>query len=139
MKTIHIRTKVESDTFHLPELRGLIGRRSRSSSGRQVAGRSETSSTPNLPGPPDEGHAARRRRFRRVAGRPRGFEAYWPHLEHLIARDSPVAARGRASAAPQAPRTREEGGTTFDGPTRAAGDRSGRERSGAMILVDTAS
>jgi hypothetical protein len=26
MKTIHVRTKVESDTLHLPELRELIGK-----------------------------------------------------------------------------------------------------------------
>lgn len=117
MKTIRIRTKVESDTLHLPELRDLIGK-SVEIIVREEAPAVRDQFYAELARVPDteEAFDAQQATYRQWRADPR-FEAYWPTLDHLLARDFASARRQaeRWAAAEQAVRElREEGSYDFD-------------------------
>ncbi|HET6572833.1 MAG TPA: hypothetical protein VFG68_04465 [Fimbriiglobus sp.] len=95
MNAIHIHKTLDSDTLHLPELRPLIGRRV------EIVVREEQPAAEvrdqfyaELARAPEtaEAFAAQQATYRRWRADPR-FEAYWPTLDHLLARDFASARR----------------------------------------------
>jgi len=87
MNTIRIRKTIDSDTLHLPELRPLIGRtveiviEEKADTPRDQF-YAEASRFPET----EAEFEAQKETFRRWRADPR-FEAHWPLLDRLIARD----------------------------------------------------
>jgi hypothetical protein len=113
MKTIHIRTKLESDTLHLPELRDLIGRSVEIIVREEVPAvrdefYAELASSPDT----DESFAARQETLRRWRADPR-FAVYWPQIDYLLTRDLDHY-RKWAAAHEAVRQLREEGGFDYD-------------------------
>jgi hypothetical protein len=98
MKTIHMRTKVESDTLVLPELADLIGKPVEVfivelAPADRLEVFAEALHTPNSP----EEHAAQQTKFRAWRNDPR-FEHLWDMIDRWL--DPPVlpATNGAATA-----------------------------------------
>lgn len=115
MNDIHIHTTLKSDTLHLPELRPLVGRAVEiivredvPTEDVRAAFYAELGRLPDTP----EDFAAQAETFKSWRADPR-FRAYWPTLDHALARDfdtvrqlaKSVAAREEALRV-----IREEGG-----------------------------
>ena len=86
MNAIRIRTLLSSDTLHLPELKPLIGKPVEIIVREEPPARAEfyaeLANTPET----EEAFAAQQTTFRRWRADPQ-FAAYWPTLDHLLARD----------------------------------------------------
>jgi hypothetical protein len=111
MKVIHVRTKVESDTLHLPELRELIGRpvevlvvELAPATREEVF--CEALYTPESP----EGRAAQQAKFRTWRADPR-YEHLWPMLDRLIDTLAAPVANGTPADAPLARPVQTSAGT----------------------------
>lgn len=98
MKTIHVRTRIDSDTLHLPELRDLIGKpvevfivELQPVDRAEVF--AEASHTPDTPAEA----AAQQAKFRAWMHDPR-YEHLWPMIEKLIDPNPPATGNGTATA-----------------------------------------
>ena len=94
MEPIHIRTKVESETLHLPQLKPLIG------GAVEIfvvelapANREEVFAEAVHVPDTTEGRAAQQAIFREWRTDPR-FEHLWPMIERLIAADAAPSVNG---------------------------------------------
>jgi uncharacterized protein (DUF58 family) len=97
MKTIHVRTKVESDTLQLPELRDLIGKPVEVLIVELApATRDEVFSEALYTPESAEERAAQQAKFRAWRADPQ-YEHLWPMIDRLI--DAPAA-----NGTPAAPR-----------------------------------
>jgi hypothetical protein len=89
MNPIRIRTTVTSDTLHLPEIQPFVGRAVEITVREDVPAddvRAEFYAELGRIPETREAFAAQTERFRVWRADPR-FEAYWPALDHLVARD----------------------------------------------------
>jgi hypothetical protein len=103
MQAIHLRTKIDSDTLHLPELRGLIGKPVEILIVELApASRQEFFlEAVHVPETPEE-RAAQRAKFRAWRQDAR-FERFWPSLDRYLAEDAePEAHSDGATESPAA-------------------------------------
>ncbi len=102
MQAIHLRTKIDSETLHLPELRDLIGKPVEilivelAPASRQEFFQEAV----HVPETPEE-RAAQRARFRAWRQDPR-FERFWPSLDRYLAEEAEQEAPGGATREPAA-------------------------------------
>jgi hypothetical protein len=96
MQAIHVRTKIDSETLHLPELRGLIGKPVEILIVELApASREEFfAEAAHLPDKPEE-RAAQAAKFRAWRQDAR-FERFWPAIDRYLAADAdqPVKTNG---------------------------------------------
>lgn len=85
MQAIHIRTKVDSETLHLPELRALIGKPVEIVIVELAPATREEffHEAVHMPDTPEE-RAAQQAKFRAWRQDPR-FERFWPSLDRYLA------------------------------------------------------
>jgi hypothetical protein len=99
MEPIRIRTKVESETLHLPQLKALIGKRVEIFV-IELAPASREEVFAEAVHVPDtaEGRAAQQAKFREWRADPR-FEHFWPMIERLVEVEAAPAVNGAGAAA----------------------------------------
>ena len=100
MEPIRIRTKVESDTLHLPQLQPLIGRTVDITIAASPAPAVMEAFYEAVGRIPETEADWQNRRETLAAWRadPR-FEPYWPVIDHMLTTDFASAQRGRAAEA----------------------------------------
>lgn len=102
MQAIHVRTKIDSETLHLPELRALIGKPVEIMIVELApASREEFfAETVHVPDTPQE-RAAQQAKFRAWRQDPR-FERFWPSLDHYLREDAQAQERSGKAEEPAA-------------------------------------
>jgi len=101
MEPIHIRTKIESETLRLPQLKSLIGKVVEVLVVEIIpATREEVFAEAVHVPETQEGRTAQQARFREWRADPR-FERFWPMIDRLIEADETPAGNG-AAASPRA-------------------------------------
>jgi len=102
MQAIHVRTKIDSETLHLPELRALIGKPVEIMIVELApASREEFfAEAAHVPDTPAE-RAAQQTLFRAWRRDPR-FENFWPSLDRYLAEDTQPQERGGETEEPAA-------------------------------------
>jgi hypothetical protein len=102
MQAIHVRTKINSETLYLPELRALIGKPVEIMIVELAPASREEFFTEavHVPNTPEE-RAAQLAKFRAWRQDPR-FERFWPSLDHYLAEDAQPQEQGGEAEEPAA-------------------------------------